>query len=216
MRKYILAIAALAVAASLHAQNANPTPDDIGGAISQGVGHPGQSQGLSLLDSFSQFSQALGELGASQGKLQPGTNVSASGFQVTVYSPLDWIAEKASEAAQQGLNFTADDVTPEMLQPVLHVAAMPSTPPAVGTNYGFDVSDVLSVVLTDASRKESVAPIATEPFNYQGLQGVMAEFSLDDLARLRERNPEFYVVVQGRNNNGKAFKVKKKHFSRLP
>lgn len=216
MRTYAIASAVFVLSVSAQAQIANPTPDQINAAVSQGLEGRGQSQGLLLVDNLSQFAQAFGEWGASQGKLKPGTQVSASGFQVTIFTPLQWIAEKASEAAGQGLNFGLQDVTTEMLRPVLHVVATPSTPPEVGTNWGFDVSDVVGVVLKDASQKQAVQPIGTAPFAFQGLQGLLAEFSLDDLAAIRERNPEFFVVVSGRNGNEKAFKVKKKHFSRLP
>jgi hypothetical protein len=216
MRTYAIAFAVFILSVSARAQIANPTPDQINAAIAQGIEGRGRSQGLLLADNFSQFAQAFGELGASQGKLQPGTHVSASGFQVTIFTPLQWVAEKASEAAGQGVNFGPNDVTTDILRPVLHVVATPSTPPDVGTNWGFDVSDVVNVVLKDASQRLAVEPSDAAPFAFQGLQGLLAEFSLDDLATIRARNPEFYVVVFGRGNNQKAFKVKKKHFSRLP
>src|SRR5579872_7430935 len=116
-------IAILALSLSARAQIPNPTSDQISAAISKGIQHAGQPQGLLLVDNTKQFFQAFGEYGASRGYLKPGTQVPAGGFQVRIFTPLEWIAEMASQAGGRGRTFTPENVTPGMLSPVLRVAA---------------------------------------------------------------------------------------------
>jgi hypothetical protein len=218
MRTYAVSLAILVLWTSARAQVANPTSDQIKAAISKGIQQAGQSQGLLLVDNVRQFFQAFGEYAAAQGKLNPSTQVPASGFQVRIFTPLEWIAEWASQAAGRGRTFTPENVTPEMLRPVLRVAAFPSTPPTVGLNWGLDVSPVTDVLLKDASRNDEVHPIGRVPLvsRSQRVQGLLVAFSLDDLARIRQTNPEFYVVVVGSDANEKDFKIKRKFFCQLP
>ena len=198
------------------AQIAFPTPGQISAAVAKGVQHAGQPQGLLLPDNASQFFQALGMFSAQQGKLQPGTQVLGGGFQVRIFTPLEWVAQQSSDAAGAGQSFNLENVTADMLRPVLHIVATPSTPPDVGPNMGLGVSPVIDVVLKDASRRYQLRPLNMTQFTYQNLQGLTVEFSLDDLARLREGNPEFYVEVAGTGGNQKEFKIKRKHFAGLP
>jgi len=210
-------IAVFVLSLSARAQVANPTSDQISAAISKGIQHAGQSQGLLLVDNARQFFQAFGEYGAMSGNLKPGTQVPATGFQVRIFTPLEWIAQLASQAAGSGRTFTPNNVTPEMLRPVLRVAAFPSTPPTVGLNLGLDVSSVTDVLLKDASGNNEVRPLGRVPLvnRYQHVQGLLVAFSLDDLARIRQANPEFYIAVVGKDAS-KDFKIKRKFFSQLP
>ena len=125
---------------------------------------------------------------AQRGQLQPGTQVSASGFQVTLYTPQAWIAQQASEATHQGRTFSTADVTPDMLSPIVRVLAEPSTPPSIGPNYGFGVSSVGEVLLEDSAHRERVQPLRRRPFASQSQSGLLAEFSIDDVSRIRRRD----------------------------
>jgi len=159
--------------------------------------------------------QGLSALAAQRGQLQKTTLVPASGFQITIFTPWSWIAQQASQSAQQGRSFTAATVTEEMLRPIVRILALPSTPPTVGTNFGTGVSSVGSVMLSDASRANQVNALKSQSLAFQRLNGLIAEFSLEDLARLRQQDPEFFVIVTGPNNQ-KEFKVKRKFFGDLP
>lgn len=217
MRKYAVSVTILLLWASAHAQVANPTSGQISAAISKGIQQAGQSQGLLLVDNARQFFEAFGEYGASRGNLKPGTQVPASGFQIRIFTPLEWIAQMASQAAGRGRTLTLENVTPEMVRPVLRVAAFPSTPPTVGLNLGLDVSAVTDVLLKDADGNNEVRPLGRAPLvnRYQRVQGLLVAFSLDDLARIRQTNPEFYIVVLGKDTS-KDFKIKRKFFPQLP
>ena len=162
------------------------------------------------------FFQALGELSSQQGNLPAGSQVSGSGFSVVVFTPLAWIAEQASEATEEGRNFTTADVTPDMLRPVLRVWAIPGTKPDTGPNYDLNVGSVANVVITDASRKDKLDPTNRQAFTYEGMRAQSVEFPMERVNQIREKNREFVIIVIGANGKGKAFKVKKKYFSELP
>jgi hypothetical protein len=191
--------------------------DQIAAAVAKGVKNPGQPQGLLLEDAMGQTSQLLAGLAAATGApLSPGTQVPGKGFRAWAFTPLAWISEQASEAVSHGRSFTTSDVTQDMVRPVFRVRAYPSTRPDTGPNYGQGVSPVVNVVIKDASRKEELDPTRRQPFTYQGMQGQLVEFAMEDLNRIRQKNREFFIVVIGTGINTTDFKVKKKHFSQLP
>ncbi len=200
-------------------QNGHPTltAEQITAAIHQGSTQPGQSQGLALADTGSQFAQNMAALNSSMGNKKPWDQASASGFQISIFTPQSWVAQQASDAAQQGRKFTAADVTDEMLRPIIRIIALPSTPPPAGSglNFGQDVSSVGDIRLADSARKNPIEPANRKPFKYQNLSGLIAEFSLDDLARVRQKDGEFYVLVSGPRNSHE-FKIKKKHLASIP
>lgn len=215
----LLAVGSFAeiVAAQTWTASGALTPEQVSQAVYQGVTHPGQSQGLVLVDAGSQFGQAMAVLNAASGNQKPWDQAPASGFTITIFTPQSWVAQQASDAANSGRAFTAQDVSEDMLRPVIRVSALPSTPPPAGSgwNFGQDVSSVGNIRLADASRKNSVEPASRRPFTYQNLSGLLVEFSFEDLARVRQSNPEFYVLVEGPNNSH-GFKIKRKHLARLP
>ena len=47
-------------------------------------------------------------------------------------------------------------------------------------------------------------------------QGLVLKFSMADLAEIRGGDGEFFITVIGNTTEEKDFKVKKKHFERLP
>jgi len=185
------------------------TREQIASAVAAGRSQPGQTQGLALMDNTKAIFQAIGEYGASRGQLTPGTQVSASGFQIVLYTPSTWVAQMASDAAAAGHLFTEQSVTEDMVRSVFRVVAAPSTPPKAGLNLGFDVSAVSEVFLVD-SRKHRIPAVQSTPFLHAQLQGLMCEFPLDEVAAIRRLNQEFHVVVVGPNDR-KDFTIKVKH-----
>ena len=82
------------------------------------------------------------------------------------------------------------------------------------------------VVLRDEGKRLVVQPISKEPFTDtissalrdMAYQGIVAKFSIDDLKELRgpKADGEFLIVVIGAGTTEKEFRVKQKHFVRLP
>jgi hypothetical protein len=191
------------------------TRAQIEAAIRKGADSSEDTQGLHLVDAGRQFSQAIGLLAAQQGQLQPGTQVSASGFQVFMFTPATWIAEQSRIRWQNGQPMEFSDVTTDMRRSIVRVVALPSTPPPVGTNFGLGVSSVTSVTLSDSARRVRVPPLRVSPLTWERMSGLTAEFALDDLAEIRRADSEFLIVVKGPNSS-KEFKVKRKNFSAIP
>jgi hypothetical protein len=88
-------------------------------------------------------------------------------------------------------------------------------------------SSVQHVVLRDEGQKIVIQPVFKEALvqevsNAMGgkatFQGLLAKFPLDALPEIRGRNgdEEFYVTVVGSTGEEKNFKVKRKHFDRIP
>ena len=145
-----------------------------------------------------------------------------SGYRIILYTPHSWIAHRAETAAAAGEELSADDVGNEDRAPLLRVFASPSAP-TVGSSRD-RASSVLQVVLFDERRRSSLQPLETQPFTARhrallgsgALAGLEATFLLADLETLRGgADREFFVRVDGTGYT-KDFKVKRKHFNRLP
>lgn len=191
------------------------TQEEVSTAISTGMRQRGRFEGLELNDVGQRFASMFATANT------PGV----SGYSVFMYTPLAWIKQQASKAAKEYRPFTEDDVTPEMVQPVLRIVVRPSTPTHV-TGQGVALSSsVQHVVIRDAQRMHVVQPIAKEPFEEDvqnafgakvAYQGVTAIFPLDAVEELRRNNEEFFVTVIGQGGSDRDFKVKRKHFAQLP
>jgi hypothetical protein len=82
------------------------------------------------------------------------------------------------------------------------------------------------VVLRDENKRLVVQPTSKEPFTYtassamrdMAYQGIVAKFPLDAVRELRgpKGDQEFLIVVVGEGRAERVFKVKEKHFERLP
>jgi len=115
---------------------------------------------------------------------------------------------------------------PEDFEPVLRVIVHPDKPNYVSAAGMTGTSSVRHVVIRNAERKLVIQPILVEPWtekvsNAMGgsakFVGVQALFTLDDFRRLRGADDqEFFVTVIGTSGEEKDFKVKQKHFERLP
>jgi hypothetical protein len=145
-----------------------------------------------------------------------------SGYRVVLYTPLSWIARLAETAAAEGEALSAAEIGNEDRALVLRVFASPSAP-TFGSSKT-QSSSVLKVTLLDERRRTKLQPLETSPFTARhrallgsgALAGLEATFRLSDLEALRgAAGEEFFVRVDGTGYT-KDFKIKRKHFDRLP
>ena len=145
-----------------------------------------------------------------------------SGYRLILYTPHSWIAHLAETAAAEGEALSAAEIGNQDRAPLLRVFASPSAP-TLGSSRDRS-SSVLQVTLLDERRRSSLQPQATRPFTTRhrgllgsgALRGLEATFRLSDLETLRGgAGREFFVRVEGTGYT-KDFKIKRKHFNRLP
>jgi hypothetical protein len=185
------------------------THDQIAAAIAQGTKSNGKAQGLELFDPGPKWIHQLQKhkdfLGSDSDDISGLT-----GYSIAAYTPFTWIAEQASKAAREHRSFTEQDVTAEMLRPVFRVRAFPSGNPDE-ENPG-----IAEVLIVDLSQEQYLQPDLHENFDSHGQKGLYAEFSIEYLPQLAQKDTEFFIRVTGNNGQQKQFKIKKKHFSKLP
>lgn len=185
-------------------------------AIAVGSRGRGREHGLRLLDSGQQFAAALTANSFSQG---------SEGFSLRAYTPIAWLRQLAGDAAKEYRTLSIAELTPENTEPVLRVFVNPDTPNTVSARGMAGTSSVRHVVLRDEQRRIVIQPLSKEPFaveaaNAMGgranFEGVVAKFAMDALREVRGSDGEFFITVIGSTGEEKNFKVKKKHFERLP
>lgn len=192
------------------------SPLQIQAALYLGTQSPNQMHGLIVWDTASgpnPWVQSLETVAAQEAKLptniaMPNMQHAPSGFGTRILTPTEWLVQLASDYAAQGKPLQPAAVTPDMLRQVLHVMGYYSAPGTLG--------GVNNVYLTDAAHKKTLQPSTKAPFFAQGVIGMVAEFPLDQLAQLRQQDPEFEVVVVNANGKSKSFKIKKAQFAQLP
>jgi hypothetical protein len=219
-RVLVLTAVVVATAVGVSAQKQNLTDQEKTDAVRIGTKARGRLTGLFLMDSGRAFSNAL--LTANN----PYATPAGGGFSIRVYSPMTWIEQMAADAAKRYQPFSVADITEDMLSPVLRVVVFPDKPTRL-TGAGLaQASSVEHVVLRDEAKTIAVQPLAERPFSDvassalrdAAYEGVQATFALDELGPLRgpRGDREFYIVVVGNGTAEKAFKIKQKHFERLP
>lgn len=189
----------------------------INAAIAFGNEARGKSTALSLQDSAQGWAQALGDKNAT------------SGFSLEVYTPFSWIAQTASWKAKKYQTFAREDVAPEMVEGVLRVFANPDRPNVVSQRGLAGTSGVDHVIVRSTRKKnfEVLQPIdiqtdavyAQNAFGAEvGFTTQVATFDLESVKSIAslDKKGEFFIVVIGDTGEEKKFKVKTKHFKRLP
>ena len=145
-----------------------------------------------------------------------------SGYRITLYTPRSWVAHLVETAGANGEALSAAEIPEEDRAPLLRVFASPSAP-TVGSSRDRS-SSVLQVTLLDERRRGSLHPHEMRPVSTRhrellgsgSLTGMQATFWLSDLEVLRGgADREFFVRVEG-TGYSKDFKIKRKHFDRLP
>jgi PDZ domain len=203
-------VAVLALALSAFGQQL--TDDQVRLAIARGNRKPHQI-GLTLNDKQTAFFSRIVCQTCGQ-----------SGYTITVYNPEQWVELCAAQAKKEMQPFSVADVTDEMRAQELHVVALPSQAEYLTGNGIAGSSSVHRVVLNDTARQTTIQPLEVRQNTLQGNSAfrsveytmASAEFSLSDVARLRDSDPkgEFFIVVVGDNQN-KFFKVKSRDFKTL-
>ena len=203
-------VAVLALALSAFGQQL--TDDQVRRAIARGNRKPHQI-GLTLNDKQTAFFSRIVCQTCGQ-----------SGYTITVYNPEQWVELCAAQAKKEMQPFSEADVTDEMRAQELHVVALPSQAEYLTGNGIAGSSSVHRVVLNDTARQTTIQPLEVRQNTLQGNSAfrsveytmASAEFSLSDVARLRDSDPkgEFFIVVVGDNQN-KFFKVKSRDFKTL-
>lgn len=221
---FTCAIMIVTLGLAVSAQRPALTELDKADAINQGTRLKGKLAGLHLADSGQTWANAFASLDANAYN-DPNTN---TGFSLRIYTPKAWLMQLASFAAKEYRPFTLADITDDMLEPVLRVTVYPDKPSYVTASGLRNTSSVQHVVLRDLSKRIVVQPISKEPFeetaaNAVGgratFQGINAKFPLDGLREIRGPggNAEFSVIVIGtEGTKEREFRVKEKHFDRLP
>jgi hypothetical protein len=149
-------------------------------------------------------------------------------FSIEVYTPYSWVSQQASWAAKRYKTFTRDDVTEAMVDGVLRVFAHPDMPTVAADINRARTSGVKNVIVRSTAKKnfEILRPIGVEEgveyaYTRAGKEvAYTSKSAVFDLQRVAEiakldENGEFFVVVIGTKYNG-SFKIKTKHFEKLP
>ena len=150
----------------------------------------------------------------------------ATGFSIELLTPFARISNAAYEAKRKYMNFTREDVTEEMLAPVLLIIVNPSTPKRLIAKDTQFAQSVEHVVLADITKRMIIQPSAIEFFEKEAksgmgaefvYQGAYVEFPIEELIKVSNNDPrkgEFYIKIIG-SKSEKEFKIKEKHLSRL-
>ena len=194
----------------------------IGIALAAGARAKGRMTGLSLKDSGQSFLNAMSSMDGSGGQV-------STGFSLEIYTPYAWIAQQASWEAKKYKTMKREQVTEEMLSGVLRVYANPDVARTLTSDGMRGASGVEHVIIRTTDKEDFKVLQPTELFeaeeyaqNAFGAEVAFASkevyFNLDEVSRISSLNKkgEFFVVVIGVTGEEKKFKVKTKHFSRLP
>lgn len=194
---------------------------DVEAAIALGAKAKGRLCGLDMQDSARGFFNAMAAMGSN-----PGAAQGSRGFSLEVFTPLSWIEQLSSNATKEYRAFSPADLTREDLAPVLRVVIYPDLPLTLSASSRAVSDSVQHVVVRDEAKRVVAQPLAKDQFTQEtsnamggraDYAGLRAVFSLEDVARVRAASPdhEFFVTVVGQGSE-KNFKIKKKHFEKLP
>lgn len=220
MKRFTVAAVALLAGTVVTAQKQALTDQDKADAVRIGTKEKGKITGLILIDSARAISNGF------VAGLNPNAMTDGVGFSLRVYTPTTWVRQIAADAAKEYRPFDAGDITDDMLEPMLRVIVFPDKPTRM-TGAGMAMSSsVQHVVLRDEAETLVLQPFSKEPFadtassalrdvNYEG---IVARFPLEGVRALRgpKGDKEFLIIVIGATRSEKTFKVKGKHFDRLP
>jgi hypothetical protein len=196
---------------------------DLRAALARGQQLRGDFAGLNLSDTGQSIFNVIGAVAASA---NGGAVATKSGFSLRVFTPQSWITQIASDAAKEYRELDETLFQTADFEPVLRVIVDPDTPSHITASGMAGTSSVRHVVIRDAQRKIVIQPVLLEPWTTElsnatggrvGYVGLQAQFRLADFQRLRgSGDQEFFITVIGTSGAEKDFKVKKKHFERLP
>ena len=198
------------------------TDAQVDAAISLGTSDKhkdGGDIGVTLADMGQRWANAA----AAMGQNGDTSHYAHSGFGVRLFSPSEWITWQAHEAKRYYMNYTLADATVSDRLQVLRVIATPDTPDSVVAGGGMLASSsVENVVLRSSNGKGVSQPLSLVPYEREAknamggnamYNGMVAIFSMDDVAHLRasDEHGEFLVTVIGEDGKEKSFKLKEKN-----
>lgn len=192
---------------------------EVAAAIEKGRIAKGRSTALSISDAGRGFMNAMATLNS------PNAVTAGTGFRLAMYTPLTWVQQQASDAAKVYKPFHPEDVTDDMLRPLLRVVVYPDK--ATDFRNQAQTSSVEHVVVRDEAKRQVVQPLSMEPFaestqTIGGAQlhynGLLVAFDLDEVKALIATPglDEFFVTVVGEGSKEKNFKIKNKRYEDLP
>lgn len=207
----------------LFAQEVALTDDQVNSAIQYDKEHQKAKQGLYLEDQSKNVLNAINAVANMNQPYSAQHHANYKGFSVQAFTPTTWIRQKAAEAAKEYREFMIADVTEDMRRPVLYIIIFASKSKDGEQIFG---ESVQHVVIRSESRSKVLQPLKIESFGegQQNIFGASEEyvgrtvtFSLEEVQKVRMASPdgEFFVTVIGENSE-KNFKIKKKHFEKLP
>lgn len=218
----ILTIATMVAAGDRPFRNYPLTDELIAEALEAGVRAKGKMVGLRLVDQMQGLARGLGSFG---GRRSDAT----TGFSVEIHTPFTWITQQASWSAKKYKTMGREDVTEQMLEPVLMVICNPDMPVKVTSRGARGISGVEHVIIRSTKKKgfsyiqpketESGSELAQNAFGAQlELESLVGYFDMDETLQISamDKKGEFFVRVIGTTGEEKDFKVKTKHFKKLP
>jgi len=226
MKKIMLIIIMLMLASMVTAekqklfQNYPLTDELIIQALEEGAKRKGKEVGLKLTDQVSSF----------MGLLDSRSHIETTGFSIHVQTPYTWIAQQASWSAKKYQEMTEEQVTDAMKEPVMMIICNPDIPKKRDIQMDRrGVSGVEHVVIRSTEKKDFsiIQPISTElgseltqnifgaQIEYESLIGYFAMGEVMQISAL-DKKGEFFVLIIGTTGEEKKFKVKTKHFKKLP
>ena len=142
-------------------------------------------------------------------------------LRVQLFTPLAWIRQLASDAAEDQRAYTVADVTAETLEPVLRVVAIADVRATVP-----EVAAVRHVELRELAGRRVVQPLLSEPVSEVVYtpderitrEGLAAKFLFEYVDELRgpRRDQAFYVTVTRATGAARSFKVTSAQLDTLP
>ena len=212
----ILTIALAVAGADRPFRNYPLTDELIAEALETGASAKGKTVGLRMVDQAQGFMRAM------------NTN-ETTGFSVEIHTPYSWIAQQASWSAKKYKTMRREDVTEQMLEPVLMVICNPDMPRRVVAMGTRGMSGVEHVIVRSTTKKgfsyiqpketESGSELARNAFGAQvELESLVGYFDMGEVLQISalDKKGEFFVRIIGTTGEEKDFKVKTKHFKKLP
>ena len=212
----ILAIATMVAAGDRPFRSYPLTDELIAEALEIGAKAKGKMVGLELRDKASGMTMwSFGD--------------DTTGFSVKIHTPYSWIAQQASWSAKKYKTMRREDVTEQMLEPMLMVICNPDMPRKVVAGSTRGMSGVEHVIVRSTKKKgfayiqpketESGSELAQNAFGAQlEFESLVGYFDMGEVLQISamDKKGEFFVRIIGTTGEEKDFKVKTKHFKKLP
>ena len=198
---------------------------DIEEALALGK-HANTKAGLVLGATGFDFAPMADDSNRNNSFAQHRTSRRTSGFGVEIYTPFTWLTRIGRDQKAKGRDMLPRHVTDRLLDPVLHVLCFSDVPQQ-------DLYGVYGTIVTDVTLRSTkkgvpdVVPTGTQriPDRVRTVSGdvidmgpLRADFALDEVVALSalDKKGEFFVVIVPEKGKEKKFKVKSKHFEKLP